>query len=542
MSSLAGASPTTTTTAEASSSSPTVVLDYATYAGRRSDGGVDAYLGMRYATPPLGDLRFRAPQDPQEQSGVQNASAFGPICIGAGQSLSSAVSEDCLYVNVFTPANATRNSNLPVWLYIQGGGYQTNSNANYNGTGVITASGQNIVFVNFNYRVGMLGFLASSEVRDDGNLNVGLLDQRKVFKWVQRYIREFGGDPNHVVIHGVSAGAGSVAYHLTAYGGRDDGLFHGAIAQSSFWPTSPLLSEVEYQYQRAVNNSGCNESTNALSCLRSLNITEIVSLDTEQTFVGANGTAKWYWLPVQDGDLIRSTQWSMLSSGAFVKVPLFVSNDNNEGSSFAPNASTSDQVETFFQNNYPKIEAAQLQQIITAYPLMAPLPQHAAWFPSAAAAYGDSTFICPGEALSAYMAQYHSPKQVWSYRCYITSASNVAAGLGTSHTFETAAILGTQYGGSVASTWTTDNAAIIPVVMHYYISFVRALNPNTFAYDGPGTVVWEPWGDSSGISRNSGYGARRLRLQTNDTHMEAVPRNMTQNCAMWEDFSKTMET
>lgn len=77
-----------------------------------------------------------------------------------------------------------------MWVYIQGGGYQTNSNANYNATEVVRQSGQNIVFVNFNYRVGLFGFLASEEIRDDGNLNVGILDQRKLLYWVQKYIKQ----------------------------------------------------------------------------------------------------------------------------------------------------------------------------------------------------------------------------------------------------------------------------------------------------------------------------------------------------------------
>jgi acetylcholinesterase len=90
-------------------------------------------------------------------------------------------------VNVFAPTNATVDSNLPVWLYIQGGGYQTNSNANYNGTEVIQQSGGNIVFVTFNYRVGIFS---------DGDLNVGLLDQRRLLQWVQTYIREVSRLPN----------------------------------------------------------------------------------------------------------------------------------------------------------------------------------------------------------------------------------------------------------------------------------------------------------------------------------------------------------
>ena len=103
--------------------------------------------------------------------------------------------EDCLFINVFTPSNANRNSRLPVWFYLQGGGYVSNSNANYNGTDVVVQSGMSVIFVNFNYRVGGFGFLASEEIRADGDLNVGLLDQRKALLWIQKHISRVSPHP-----------------------------------------------------------------------------------------------------------------------------------------------------------------------------------------------------------------------------------------------------------------------------------------------------------------------------------------------------------
>lgn len=100
------------------------------------------------------------------------------------------MSEDCLFVNVFTPSNATRSSKLPVWVYISGGGYAQNTDNNYNGTNVVQQSQSNIVLVNFNYRVGVLGFLAGEQIKQDGDLNVGLLDQRKLLHWVQKHINQ----------------------------------------------------------------------------------------------------------------------------------------------------------------------------------------------------------------------------------------------------------------------------------------------------------------------------------------------------------------
>ena len=194
---------------------PVVDLGYASYHGTRLEAGVDQYLGMRYARAPLGDLRFRAPQEPAQLCRLQDATKvnhlpsrffipfcciihntadndtqFRPICVGTSQTPGQDIDEDCLFVNVFTPSGATPDSKLPVWVYIQGGGYSTNSNANYNGTKVIQESNDNIVFVNFNYRVGVFGFLAGEAVRDDGDLNAGLLDQRLLLHWVQKHIHK----------------------------------------------------------------------------------------------------------------------------------------------------------------------------------------------------------------------------------------------------------------------------------------------------------------------------------------------------------------
>lgn len=112
------------------------------------------------------------------------------FCAGVNEDASDpTISEDCLFANVFTPSNTTADSKLPVWVFIQGGGYAVIRDW-FNGTEVIQKSGGNIVYVNFNYRVGALGFLASERVREDGDLNAGLLDQRKLLAWVQTHIEK----------------------------------------------------------------------------------------------------------------------------------------------------------------------------------------------------------------------------------------------------------------------------------------------------------------------------------------------------------------
>ncbi|OJJ50739.1 hypothetical protein ASPZODRAFT_55150 [Penicilliopsis zonata CBS 506.65] len=522
---------------------PIVDLGYAAYQGVGLPAGVTQFLGLRYAAPPLGERRFRAPADPPRSSTIQDASRFRPICVGVSQTVSDSQAEDCLFINVFTPSNATSKSRLPVWLYIQGGGYAADANANFNGTAVIQQAGFEMVFVNFNYRTGALGFLASEQVRQHGDLNVGLLDQRKALRWVQQYIKMFGGDPSHVVIHGASAGAGSVAHHLVAYGGRDDGLFVGAVAQSPFWPTQRTVAEMQFQYDRFVNDTGCaigekvkeDDDKKTLECLRGLDIATIQAANVPSPFPGARSTTSsplptWYFLPVIDGDLIPDDLYRLFDTGRFLSVPLMVGSDTDEGSTFASDASTPDEVSSFLQTNYPHLTDPQLKEINTAYPLLLPaLPAHRAYFPSLSAAYGDATFTCPAlEIATALAARQTSP--VWTYRYNVLSPLNQAAGLGVPHMFETAAIFGPGFAGPADPSYSTLNSAIVPVTMAYWVSFILTLDPNPLR--SAGAPVWP---------RSERNLTSRLRLQTNASVMEAVPNQLTEKCTMWRRMAGVME-
>lgn len=512
---------------------PIVDLGYSQYQGTTLSSGVNQYLGMRFAAPPVGDLRFRAPAEPLETTGLQNATAFQPICLGISVELpSSNQAEDCLFINVWGPASATVDSNLPVWVYIQGGGYVENSNANYNGSTVVEKSSHNIVFVNFNYRVGSWGFLASEKVRQDGDLNAGLLDQRFALQWVQNYISMFGGNPEHVVIHGASAGAGSVALHLTAYGGRNDCLFVGAIGESVFFPTQPQVSELEWQFETYVNAAGCSGTMDELKCLRSKDTTALQLANVPNPYPGQSSAPLFYWTPTIDGDFIQDYPYCLFEQGNFVKVPIIFGDDTNEGSGFAANASSPADVATFMQNNYPHLTTADTDEINQRYPLMPPLPERAAYFPSASAAYGEATFTCPGNFIALSFAKAHCPYKVWNYRYNVLQANNVASGLGVPHTFESPAIFGLgNANDNVSSSYATYNAEIIPVVMDYWISFVRELTPNR--YKSCGAPHWESFGDEDC--------GRRIVLQTNGTAMEKIPAHQVKRCEFWRGLAITME-
>lgn len=440
--------------------------------------------------------------------------------------------EDCLFINVWRPTTASANASLPVWFFIQGGGYADNSNANYNGSEVVEQSGHDIVFVNFNYRVGALGFLAGEAVRQNGDLNAGLLDQRKALLWVQKYIRHFGGNPEHVVVHGDSAGAGSVAHHLTAYGGRDENLFVGAVAESTFWPTQRTVAEMEFQYKRFVKDVGCDDASDALDCLRSVDIQTIQKYNVDKPFPGGSKSPAplWYFLPVVDGGLVPDRLYRLFEQDRLVHVPLIVTDDSNEGTDFAYNATSPAEVAQFMNNNYPGLSDCQLKTINKAYPRMDPLPKHAAYFPSAAAAYGEATFTCPGNHMAASMSRYFSSGKVWNYRYNVRDPTNIANGMGVPHVFDLPAIFGLGQTDEPAYSYATINAAIVPITMDYYLSFIKALNPNTFRNEN--APVWQSWGNGTG---------QRLKLQTNSTEMEEVPQAQVERCKLWQKFAGAME-
>lgn len=188
----AHAAPASSATSSGSTSSalgPVVDLGYSQYQGIQGAAGPDinAWLGMRYAAPPVGDLRFRAPQPPATTNTLQPANKHGAWCLPSPSTgPTNGANEDCLFVDVMAPANTTVKH--PVFVYIQGGGMNVDASPNMNGSHIIKNGDNDIVVVTFNYRVGAFGFLASKEVKANGDINVGNLDQRFVLHWVQDHI------------------------------------------------------------------------------------------------------------------------------------------------------------------------------------------------------------------------------------------------------------------------------------------------------------------------------------------------------------------
>ena len=269
-----------------------------------------------------------------------------------------------------------------------------------------------------------------------------------------------------------------------------------------------------------------------MGCLRSQDMTILQGSDVLAPFPGSMENPDWYFLPVVDGDFSPDLLYNLLEQGAFIKVPTIVGDDTNEGTAFATNASTSEEFLDFMRSNYPHLTDFDLEAINYTYPLMPPLPEHAAWFPSAAAAYGESTFICPGLEVSSKYAQYFSPNLTWNYHYDVLDLDKAAQGLGVNHVAEKPAIFGPGNENSCppGCSYETYNAPIVPIVMDFWISFIIALDPN--AFKNPAAPQWEPFGPGDG---------QRLRFQTNNTAMEIVPPDQSFRCGMWKLLASTME-
>ena len=209
--------------------------------------GVRVFKGVPFAQPPVGDLRWRAPEPATAWSGVRDASRFGPACLQPKTAFTDyeAISEDCLYLNIWAPEGA-RDAPVMVWIH---GGSLTSGTASepfYDGAAFAR---EGVVVVTINYRLGALGWLAhpalSAETPEGVSGNYGLMDQIAALEWVRDHVADFGGDPGAVTIAGESAGALSVMYLMVSPQAR--GLFHGAIAQSPYMITSPVLRDTPYE-------------------------------------------------------------------------------------------------------------------------------------------------------------------------------------------------------------------------------------------------------------------------------------------------------
>ncbi|KDN64859.1 putative carboxylesterase [Colletotrichum sublineola] len=321
---------------------PVVQVKNGSYLGvHNADLKQDYFLGMPYAKKPE---RFRISESLDATwNDTRPATQYPKHCIGyGGVMVGYESSEDCLYLNVIRPAGVSPDAKLPVAVWIHGGGLYMGGSADkrYNLSFIVDNSvkqGTPIIGVSLNYRLSVFGFPGGKEALEAGATNLGFRDQRLALHWVNENIASFGGAPDKVTIFGESSGAESIASQVLAYNGRDDGLFRAAAAESGFGGVIPRgfggFNSTTFQtnFDQLVGNITSCASTvgtpESLECLRTAPLEEINSV--------LNVTdAPFSFIPVKDGDFIADFATNQLARGDFVKVPILIGSNSDEGTSF----------------------------------------------------------------------------------------------------------------------------------------------------------------------------------------------------------------
>jgi carboxylesterase type B len=359
--------------------------------------GIDQFLGIPYAAPPVGPLRWQAPQPVQPWHGIRAATAYGNRCpqLASGNGPREDT-ENCLFLNVFTPAGyhpSSRGGGLPVLFMIHGGGLTTGAGDQHDGSLIVNTD--HIIVVSINYRLGVFGFLdvpglGTSPLTASGNY--GLLDQEAALRWVHRNIAAFGGDPGRVTIAGESAGGWSVCALMTSPLVR--GLFSGAIMESG-----SCASRTPPQAQSAglafAAQAGCTNPATAAACLRS---TPETTLNTDSASYSAEFASGGPELPLPPAQAV--------AEGDYDRVPLLMGTNHDEARTFTQGFAsyTEQQYTQFVDESYGSLAPAILQR----YPWSAYASPYTASY-AIGAIWTDSGFVtgiggCPEQNLAGQFA------------------------------------------------------------------------------------------------------------------------------------------
>ncbi|KAM9302212.1 fatty acyl-CoA hydrolase precursor, medium chain-like [Gastrophryne carolinensis] len=331
-------------TEQAAEKQPLVETKYGMLRGvtvmvKESPETVDAFFGIPFAKPPVGRLRFADPEAPEPWEAIRDASKYPPMClqdpnmnVGIKNLFKStlelpAVSEDCLYLNVFTPSHRKEESSLPVMVYIHGGGLLSGGASMYDGSAL--SATENVAIISIQYRLGILGFLSTKDCQSRSNL--GFYDQVAALQWVKENIAAFGGNPQLVTIFGESAGGASTAAHVLSP--LSKGLFHRAIAESGTMKMFGLViskpEDLTVHQQLVAESSGCDPSS-VVECLKEKSEEEILEIMKKMGFVR---------LPIiVDGTFLPKPVEEIMANNESNDVPFIVGFCNHDFGWLAPQA------------------------------------------------------------------------------------------------------------------------------------------------------------------------------------------------------------
>ncbi|XP_066279170.1 cholinesterase 2-like [Branchiostoma lanceolatum] len=489
---------------------------------------VNAFLGIPFARPPVGESRFKHAEALPPWDGTYNATRKPQACLqilyaddySGLWALNTTTSEDCLFLSVWQPNPAPTGAAVMVWIY--GGGFQTGASTCPVYDGRYLAATEGVVVVGLQYRVSTLGFLYAGT--DDAPANVGFTDQALALTWVKNNIVAFGGDPAKVTLFGESAGGTSVAFHLLSPGSWD--LFNRAILQSGTATQTWGLDTREAAYEKTLAIAkavGCPTDQGRdkmIECFRGKDGQELVSSS-------ALGYTSFY--PVEDGTVIPENPFVSYEKGAFKKADILLGSNENEGTYF------------FVESEAPGF-SADTESLITKQQYLEGIPYMVAEindFAVDAAAfkytdwenldkatmyrdafdslYSDYYYFCPDvrtgrghvrEGATAYMYRF----------AHRASVSPFAAWMGVVHGEELSFVFGLPLDPAFGFNQAERN--LTRRVMRHWANFARTGNPNS-----NNEAVWSPF---------SLTGGRYLVLDTGEPRMVRGPS--TEDCAFWDTY------
>ena len=443
--------------------------------------GVRVFRGIPFAQPPTGELRWREPQPAKDWQGVRPALDFGPRCMQAVvfddiRYRSNGVSEDCLYLNVWTPAKSNRER-LPVLVYFYGGGFVNgdSSEARYDGESI---AAKGIVVVSVNYRLGVFGFMAHPELTKESphkaSGNYGLLDQSAGLRWVQKNIASFGGDPRHVTIAGESAGSMSVSAHMASPLSKD--LIAGAIGESgaltgTFSPVP--LAKAEEEGSKFAASTGAQ----SLAALRAMPAQQIL----EPAYKGGYAAINRFPIAI-DGYFLPADPVTIYASGKQAHIPLLAGWNSEEvgwQALFGKDEPTPENYKKVLAKLYgPRADealkfypASTRDEVVQAATDLAGdrIMGHSTW------KWIDLHMRTSGARVYRYLYARPRPAE---------RAGNHPAARGAVHSAEIEYALGNLALNDVYA-WDPDDYKVSTLMQNYFANFIKKFDPN-----GPGLPQW----------------------------------------------------
>ncbi|KAF2853737.1 alpha/beta-hydrolase [Plenodomus tracheiphilus IPT5] len=523
---------------------------------------VDAWLGIDFASQPVGEARFAPVGPPAAFDGVKNATQYGLSCVQDPETLPYEQGEACLSMNVFRPQNVSADAKLPILLWIYGGAFVTGSSRSFDGPSFVANAKEPLIVVTFNYRVNSLGFLPTPAFERLGLLNLGLRDQETLFKFVQQYISAFGGDPRRVTIGGRSAGAHSVGIHLFHNYNKTASaspyfsqaiLQSGSVTARSFPNASYPLYQA--QFTRYLSLIGCNATANTtdtqlLSCLRSTPISAIQKASTT-LYNDSKYSITWPFQPTLGGPLLEQRGSLSGSNQQFYPIPIITTNVPDEAKFYSPgNLTTNDHFTSFLHTLLPGLTPTDLDDLSTLYPDPAApnttttttinntpydYSPNSTQYNRISAALTDYMYICPGQETALRMSNAHSPHASHVYKLVFATNNTFPPWQGIPHTADTKYTWVEPYSSNrTIGVQYPDVGALLHA---YFANFVGSGDPNLgvgtrrLREEGRWVPVWPGYRDEVGEGRE---GLQVVIRPFGESGVESDGRRRLQ-CEWWRD-------